>query len=86
MLHCQLSLIEDGLPFVPRRLSNVNRKLCFYYFWSTYVDSINVFDCRLSDVGFVMCSMIQRWTFYLVLLVLERKIYNNDDITLFSVY
>ena len=30
----------------------------FYYFWSLFVDNIDVFDCRLSGVN----SML-RWTF-----------------------
>ena len=42
---------------------------------------------------FVVRFIMLRWTFlhtieynYLELLVLERKVYNNDDITFFSVY
>ena len=38
------------LPFVARRATNGNQKHCFYNFLSTFVNSINVFDCRLSSV------------------------------------
>ena len=55
------------------------------YFWSTLVDSIDVsiaaypvwFRCTIHE-----CNE----SIYLELLVLVRKIYNNDDITFFSVY
>ena len=35
------------------RATNGNRKLCFKRFFSTFVESINVLDCRLSGVDFV---------------------------------
>ena len=66
----------------------IKKLCCFYYFWSTFVDNIDVFDYRLSGVN----SML-RWTFLhtieknnLGLLLLERKVYNNDDIAFFSIY
>ena len=34
----------------------------------------------------VVCFMMLQWTFYLELLVLERKVYNNEDIAFLSVY
>ena len=63
------------------------------YFWSTFVDNIDVFDCNQSGVNSLYASLcygghysIQLKNSYLELLVLERKVYNNDDITFFSVY
>ena len=59
-----------------------------YYFWSMFVDSIDIFDCGLSGV----VSLYASWALHTIeynnleLLVLERKIYNNEDITIFSVY
>ena len=62
-------------------VSNDKQKL---YFLVSFVNSIDVFDC--CRCGFFVYFMILQWTFYLELLVLERKIYNNDDITFFSEY
>ena len=59
-------------------VSNGNQKITF--FWSTFVDSIDVFDCRLS--GVVHDAKVD---ISLELLVLERKEYNNDDITFLSI-
>ena len=36
--------------------------------------------------GLVVCFMMLWWTFYLELLVLERKAYNNEDIIFLSIY
>ena len=52
----QQSMIADqntrnsifDLPFVARLATNGNRKLVSSYFWSTFIDSINVFDCHLN--------------------------------------
>ena len=38
------------LPFVAYRTTNNNPKLCYLQYLITFVDSINVFDCRLSSV------------------------------------
>ena len=58
------------------------------YFWSTFVDRIDVFDCCLSSVVSLYASGVLHTieSNFLELLVLVRKIYNNDDITFFSVY
>ena len=74
------------LPFVASQVSNGNQNSVYNYIWSTFVDNIDVFDCCLSGVVFVVCFMILRRTFYLELLLLERKVYNNEDITFLSVY
>ena len=50
------------------------------YFWSTFVKSIDVFDC-LSSLVSLYASWHTIESNYLELLVLIRKIYNNDDIT-----
>ena len=63
------------------------------YFWSRFVDNIDVFDCHQSGLNSLYASLYNGGLFciqlkkkYLELLVLERKVYNNDDITFFSVY
>ena len=57
------------------------------YFWYTFVDSIDVFDCLSSFVLLYASRVLNTIeSNYLELLVLVRKIYNNDDITFFSVY
>ena len=58
------------------------------YFWSTFVDNIDVFDCHQSEVNLLYASLWYGGHFciQLELLVLEMKVYNNDDITFFSVY
>ena len=63
------------------------------YFWSTFVDNIDVFDCHQSGVNSLYASLcygghfsIQLNKNYLELLVIEKKVCNNDDITFFSVY
>ena len=33
-----------------------SKTLCFYYFWSTFVDNIDVFDCHLSGVNSLYAS------------------------------
>ena len=33
-----------------------NKNSVFYYFWSTFVDNIDVFDCRLSGVNSLYVS------------------------------
>ena len=38
------------------RATNGNRKPCIQRFLSTFVDSIDVFDCRLSGVKFLKIS------------------------------
>ena len=50
------------------------------YFWSMSI----VLTYLMLPIwcGFVVCL----WTFYLELFVLERKVYNNEDITFLSVY
>ena len=63
-----------------------------YYFWSTFVNNIDVFNCHQSGVNSLYASLCYGGHFciqlndYLELLVLERKVYNNDDITFFCVY
>ena len=58
------------------------------YFWSTFVHNIDVFDCHQSGVNSLNASLCYGGHFciQLELLVIERKVYNNDDITFFSVY
>ena len=60
------------------------------YFWSRFVDNIDVFDCHQSGVNSLYASLCYGGHFCIQLnkelLVLERKVYNNDDITFFSVY
>ena len=47
--HKSLEIVFD-CHFVASRATNDNHKLCFYDLRSTFVDSINVFDCHLSEV------------------------------------
>ena len=70
-----------------------NKNSVSKYFWSTLIGNIDDFGCGLSGVIFIVRFMMLRWTFlhtiehnYLELLVLKRKVYNNDDIAFFSVY
>ena len=49
VFNCQLSTVGQLMAI---------KNSVFYYFWSTFVDNIDVFDCRLSGVN----SML-RWTF-----------------------
>ena len=40
-----------AIAIVAYRTTNNNQKLCYLQYLTTFVDSINVFDCRLS-IGF----------------------------------
>ena len=58
------------------------------YFWSTFVDDIDVFDCHQSGVNSLYASLCYGVHFCIQLnkIIWNRKVYNNDDITFFSVY
>ena len=58
------------------------------FFWSTFVDNIDVFDCHQSVVNSLYASFCFGVHFYIQLnkIIWNWKVYNNDDITFFSVY
>ena len=61
----------------------------FNYFWYTFFDNIDVFECRRSGMnsfyGGHFCMQLNKiiWN---CLCLKGRYIYNNDDITFFSVF
>ena len=76
---CQWSPVER-LMAIEKSASN--------YFWSTFVDNIDVFDCHQSDVNSLYASLcsVDISAYILNKIIWKRKVYNNDDITFFSVY
>ena len=56
------------------------------YFWSTFVDNIDVFDCHQSGVNSLYASLCFGVHFCIQLnkIIWNWKVYNNDDITFFS--
>ena len=52
------------LPFIVSVATNGNQKLIFNDFWSTILDSIGVFDCRLPGVK--VCFFVQNITLALI--------------------
>ena len=59
------------------------------YFWSRFVDNIDVFDCHQSGLNSLYTSLYNGGLFCIQLkkkIFETRKVYNNDDITFFSVY
>ena len=55
------------------------------YFWSTFVDYIDVFYCHQSGVNSLYASWCYGGHFCIQLnkIIWNRKVYNNDDITFF---
>ena len=58
------------------------------YCWSTFVDNIDVFDCHHSGVNSLYASLCYGGHFCIQLnkIIWNCLVYNNDDITFFSVY
>ena len=53
----QKSIQCFGLPFVASGTTNGNQKHCFHKFWSTFLDSIGIFECPLQGV-YINCYSV----------------------------